>query len=32
MENEALLLLENDIQDCIADLKEIFQDENDGFD
>jgi len=33
-EKEAAMLLENDIKDCIADLKEIFQarDENGGFD
>jgi len=31
-EKEAAILLENDIQDCIADLKKIFQNENDGFD
>ncbi|MEA2059606.1 MAG: glycoside hydrolase family protein [Thermodesulfobacteriota bacterium] len=31
-EKEARLLLENDIQDCIADLQKIFQDENGGFD
>jgi len=29
---EAVMLLENDIQDCIADLKEIFKDEKGGFD
>lgn len=31
-EKEARLLLENDIQDCIADLQKIFQEENGGFD
>ena len=31
-EKEAVMLLENDIQDCIADLKEIFQEEKGGFD
>jgi lysozyme len=27
-EKEAIMLLENDIQDCLADSKEIFKDEN----
>jgi len=31
-ENEAVMLLENDVQECIADLKDIFQDDSEPID